>query len=381
MFHFGLPSEKLNQDICPSNTGPIKQRRHNKLLYIGSGTDPLPLPVAKSAIFADILYSKRCECDDSAGAEKCELPKCIIRILLEKVKSLYVVLKRPVVTWYTVNKRPVAKVVFEWGDMPFLTQHGDKTVLNYIFGMEDYEFGTSLSFKSFSTQVDIIWLCGYGPSMRSFRHINFRNVDLAVGYNHLYLPKALKKHCQNYYYIEHLKLSDMFLRQSFKRGHTPHWPKGFNFLDLRFLLGCTMSFKAQNILDLQRDCDMFNNSNNPFKYLKFCSADEMYKITTDPTLVPYQCCDKGDDCPWLEVVSDPHGWTNIHMAAEQGDLGMVKALVKKTLNPNAPDDLGNTPISLAKHYSHVDVVNFLEDFFSKNKNLPIPQQQEASRKG
>ena len=88
MFHFGLPSEKLNQDICPSNTGPIKQR-HNKLLYIGSGTDPLPLPVAKSAVFADILYSKRCECDDSGASEKCELPKCIIRILLEKVKSIH----------------------------------------------------------------------------------------------------------------------------------------------------------------------------------------------------------------------------------------------------------------------------------------------------
>ena len=376
MFHFGLPSEKLNQDICPQSKTPKKQR-YNKLLYIGSGTDPLPLPVAKSAVFVDRLNSKiHIKCDNF-GVEKCDEPKCVIGFLLEKVKSLYVILQKPVVTWYTISKRPVAKVVFEWGEMPFLTQHGDKTVLSYIFGTDDAEIGTNQYLKSFSMQVDIIWLCGYGPSLTSFKHINLKNIDLAVGCNHLYLPKALK-HCANYYYIEHLKLSDMFLRQSYKMGFLPHWPKCFNFQDLCFLLGCTISSKAQSYLDLQRECDLFNNSNNPFKYLKFCSVDEMYKVSTDPTLVPYKCCDlDDDDCPWLEVISDSHGWTNIHMAAEQGDLGMVKVLVTKALAPNAPDDLGNTPISLAKHYSHVDVVKFLEDFCKSN--LPTPQ--EASQKG
>ena len=49
MFHFGLPSEPLNFNNC--TTKSIK--RFEKLLYFESGSDPLPLPIAKNAVYVD----------------------------------------------------------------------------------------------------------------------------------------------------------------------------------------------------------------------------------------------------------------------------------------------------------------------------------------
>ena len=46
MFQFGLPSEKL--DFVDK---PHIINCYEKLLYIGSGTDAIPLPIAKNVIY------------------------------------------------------------------------------------------------------------------------------------------------------------------------------------------------------------------------------------------------------------------------------------------------------------------------------------------
>ena len=63
MFHFGLPSEPLDHSISP----PKLISRYNKLMYIGPLHDPLPLPVAKKAIYVDWMprfwQNHSCECE------------------------------------------------------------------------------------------------------------------------------------------------------------------------------------------------------------------------------------------------------------------------------------------------------------------------------
>ena len=62
MFHFGLPSEGLDRTISPAK----QLKRYSKLLYLGSGTDALPLPLAKEAFFVDA----------ADGERKCQGGKC-----------------------------------------------------------------------------------------------------------------------------------------------------------------------------------------------------------------------------------------------------------------------------------------------------------------
>ena len=62
MFHFGLPSQGLDRTISPAK----QLERYSKLLYLGSGTDALPLPLAKEAFFVDA----------ADGERKCQGGKC-----------------------------------------------------------------------------------------------------------------------------------------------------------------------------------------------------------------------------------------------------------------------------------------------------------------
>ena len=64
MFHFGLPSEGLDLTLPGSCAKQLK--RYSKLLYLGSGTDALPLPLAKEAFFVDA----------ADGERKCQGRKC-----------------------------------------------------------------------------------------------------------------------------------------------------------------------------------------------------------------------------------------------------------------------------------------------------------------
>ena len=86
MFHFGLPSEPLDHTLVPTS----KITRYNKLLYFGSGTDPLPLPLAKNAVFVDWKpnfwrdLNHKC---DKYGKEECYMPECMIDVLIQQAKA------------------------------------------------------------------------------------------------------------------------------------------------------------------------------------------------------------------------------------------------------------------------------------------------------
>ena len=76
MFHFGLPSEPLDHSISP----PKQISRYNKLMYIGPLHDPLPLPVAKKAIYVD--WMPRFWQNPSCKCEKYGKYDCNMRLLL-----------------------------------------------------------------------------------------------------------------------------------------------------------------------------------------------------------------------------------------------------------------------------------------------------------
>ena len=104
MFHFGLPTEKLDfQD----KTHFIN--RYEKLLYIGSSTDTIPLPIAKNAIYVEITNIN-------------------MEILIAETKRRYVLLEDPVVEYSTIEDRPVAKMLLKWGENPGLTRYSNVEV-------------------------------------------------------------------------------------------------------------------------------------------------------------------------------------------------------------------------------------------------------------
>ena len=179
MFHFGLPSEPLDHSISPPK--PIS--RYNKLMYIGPLHDPLPLPVAKKAIYVDWMprfwQNPSCKCEKN-GKYDCRMPECLIDCLITQAKDYFKIEDPVVVEWSTLQYRPIAKVTFKWKDMHNLTKDGDVSELTYIFETRDFEMGTNEKLKSYSDDVDIIWICGHDPPMISFKHIDISMVTVAI---------------------------------------------------------------------------------------------------------------------------------------------------------------------------------------------------------
>ena len=94
MFHFGLPREPLHfQDEVQF----IK--RFNKLLYIGSGTDPLPLPIAQNAVYVDASNIN-------------------INSLVTEIKRRFQILEEPKIDYSQIQGTPVATILFKWGYHP-----------------------------------------------------------------------------------------------------------------------------------------------------------------------------------------------------------------------------------------------------------------------
>ena len=98
MFHFGLPSEPLDFENIPGK--PFK--RFERLIYPGSGDDPLPLPVAKKAIYVDLHGDLENPCKFRPGVISCtSSPESILLVLIEKAKDLYNILEEPIISEFT----------------------------------------------------------------------------------------------------------------------------------------------------------------------------------------------------------------------------------------------------------------------------------------
>ena len=102
MFHFGLPSEKL--DFQDENHFI---NRYQKVLYVGSGFDVMPLPIAKRAVYVE------------TGDINMEL-------FVKEVKKMFTLLDNPTIEWSTIEDRPIAIMILKWAEMPNLTRYVDE---------------------------------------------------------------------------------------------------------------------------------------------------------------------------------------------------------------------------------------------------------------
>jgi ankyrin repeat protein len=55
------------------------------------------------------------------------------------------------------------------------------------------------------------------------------------------------------------------------------------------------------------------------------------------------------------------GWTALHIACKQGEMGVLKRLLHYGGDMNAADGKGQTPLSLAEEFGHNDIVIFLRE--------------------
>ena len=131
MFHFGLPSEPLDHSIPATE----QITRFNKLMYIGPLYDPLPLPLAKEAIYVDWMprfWQNPVHKCDKNGKYDCNIPECLIDCLITQAKDFFKI-EEPIVEWSTLQYRPIAEITFKWKDMYNITRNGDTTKLTYVF--------------------------------------------------------------------------------------------------------------------------------------------------------------------------------------------------------------------------------------------------------
>ena len=79
---------------------------------------------------------------------------------------------------------------------------------------------------------------------------------------------------------------------------------------------------------------------------------------------------------------DNVGWTPIHSAAFKGHTEIVKILLPFTDNPNAPNKYGETPIHEAAHEGHTDIVKILAPLSGNNsrkRKLDLEHQRKKPR--
>ena len=79
-------------------------KRFNKVMYLGAGKDPFPLPLAKNAIYVDPMNKS-------------------MELFIQRTKEFYPFLEEPIVKWTTIEDRPVAKIVFKWDQIGQLTRY------------------------------------------------------------------------------------------------------------------------------------------------------------------------------------------------------------------------------------------------------------------
>lgn len=74
--------------------------------------------------------------------------------------------------------------------------------------------------------------------------------------------------------------------------------------------------------------------------------------------------------------ADSSGWTPLHIAAMHNDLEMVKILVHKGANMNAKDFCYNTPLAFARQNNAKEVSQFLRKIGAKEFSLPLAQHKK-----
>ena len=95
MFHFGLPSEKLD---FPED---FFIKRYEKLLYFGSWADVKPIPIARNVVYVDTS-------------------EVSIQFCISEVKTKYSLSKEPKVV--VSENGLISEVVFTWGENSPLTR-------------------------------------------------------------------------------------------------------------------------------------------------------------------------------------------------------------------------------------------------------------------
>ncbi|WP_264687638.1 ankyrin repeat domain-containing protein [Wolbachia endosymbiont (group B) of Erynnis tages] len=74
-------------------------------------------------------------------------------------------------------------------------------------------------------------------------------------------------------------------------------------------------------------------------------------------------------------VKDNEGWTPIHWTVQLGSLDVVKRLVERGADVNALTADGRTPLDIARDKGYDNVVNYLEEELSKEREKPVRRKR------
>ena len=89
-------------------------KRFNKMMYLGAGKDPFPLPIAKKAVYVDPMNKS-------------------MELFIQRTKDFYPVIEEPVIELETIEGRPVAKIMFKWNQIGKLTRYFSDLSKNILF--------------------------------------------------------------------------------------------------------------------------------------------------------------------------------------------------------------------------------------------------------
>ena len=78
----------------------------------------------------------------------------------------------------------------------------------------------------------------------------------------------------------------------------------------------------------------------------------------------------------IDVSNNPNapnnlGTTPIFIAAKKNHIEVVKLLMKLSENPNAPRNDGVTPITIASQNNHLEIVLLLANYILHQKDIPM----------
>ena len=129
-----------------------------KMLYVGSLTDGLPLPLAQKAIYVDVMPKLNYWTAEEWSKVTKEI---ILERLIKDVKEKLKLKREPEIEWKSIGEdlfeeqRPIANVLFTWDAMPNLTNANDTTELTYLFNTLDTELLSDENLRPYTENVDL----------------------------------------------------------------------------------------------------------------------------------------------------------------------------------------------------------------------------------